>query len=117
MTKRDFLNAVISAAISEELTAYATKAIATLDAQTEKRKTSETAVKAAAERDTFDKTLLALIPRGDTFTTAQLLPLMPSATPSKISQSLRRLVEGGKLMDCGYTRGAKKSAVKQYRLI
>lgn len=49
MTQREFYNAVITSAISDELTAFATEAIAKLDARNAKRSSTPSKVQIANE--------------------------------------------------------------------
>lgn len=115
MTRREFLNAVMEANISAELSDYASSAIAQLDKQNASRKSSPSALKKAAEAASFDDTVLALI-SSDDVTTSGFISETLKVSPSKVTGSLRRLVASGAIVDCGFAAAGKQGrAVKTYR--
>lgn len=115
MTRREFLNAVLNANISAELSEYAIGAIAQLDKQNEKRKTAPSALKKAAEADGFDVRVLALMDT-EQVTTSGAISERLGVSPSAVSGSLRRLVSKGLVADCGFAAAGKNGrAVKTYR--
>ena len=94
MTKREFLNAIASAEVSEEVKDYAVAAIAKMDATNEKRKNSET--KAQKANAPFVEKLENEILDPDEPKTASDVAAIFEITPQKASGILRTMVNAGK---------------------
>ena len=91
MTQREFFANVIGAAISEEMTAYATAAIEKLDASNA-RKAEKNAEKRAAEAPLYEALTAALT---DEPQTASELAMVIEVSTQKCSAMMRKLVEQG----------------------
>ena len=113
MTAREFLNSVISANISEELTAYAKDAIVKLDERNAKRasKPSKTAV---ANEPIKVQILDYLADKGATTSTEVGGAI--GITTQKASALLRQMTENGVLAS-EEVKVPKKGKVKAYRVV
>lgn len=96
MTTRDFLNAVISASVSDEVTEKATALIASLDNRNEKRKTSPKAVKSAEDVVARREQVFANL-GFDTLQTAEQIAEMTGFTVGQVRSALSVLVRDGKV--------------------
>lgn len=100
MTNREFYEAVVNANVSEELTAFATEAIAKLDKTNEarKEKTAEKAAAKEAEKAPIREAIFAVITtEGKTASTLieeAGVDIKPQAIPSLI----KPLIEAGKVI-------------------
>lgn len=108
MNTRDFLTAVASNQVTDEITAKAAELLAALDAKNAKRRTTETKEKkeAAARRDlvlNFLKTHEGAFTRDD-------IAAETGLTPTAVTGACTKLVEGGKVEKTS-TKVDKKSKV------
>lgn len=92
MTQRDFLNAVIKADVSKDITDYAKSAIVKLDEKNANRKVSKSAVKHKAENDNVKSAILAFMKPNTVYTCAQLADATGQST-QKISALMRQIDE------------------------
>lgn len=95
MTNREFYQSIVSADISEELTAFATEAIAKLDKRNEVRSSKPS--KKAIENAPLKEAIMAFASGQETVFTAKAVAEALSITTQKASSLLRQLVEEGKL--------------------
>lgn len=111
MTNRDFYNAVISANISDELTAYATNALAKMDAANEKRRNTPT--KAQKENAPVIEAIQGVL-NGELQTASDIAAAVGIST-QKASALLRGLVTEGYAV-AEDVKVPKKGVVKGYKL-
>ena len=95
MTTREFLNAVITANLSEDATAFATKALANLDAKNAKR--ASTPSKTAIANEPIKAAILAYLADNSLKDAATIGAGVGVSTP-KASALLRQLAESGKVV-------------------
>ena len=112
MTNRDFFNAIINANINEELTQFATEAIAKLDARNEKRSSKPSKTAIANEPI---KVAIAEFLVGKENVTAADVAVGVEVSVQKASSLLRQMVESGMLTASEITV-PKKGKCKAYTL-
>lgn len=110
MTNVEFLNAVVSAAISEDVTAYAVAALAKVDGKNAARRAKASA-KASAAASALLADLFAAH-EGDVFTAASAASAL-GVTVQKSSALLRSAVASGHLVEVAPVKG-KSGKVKAY---
>ena len=94
MTMREFMEQVISANISTEMTEYAQTAIAKMDAKNEKRKTTQSKTQEANAE--IKAKILEVMDNETVYTSAQISEVMALST-AKVTALLRQLVKDGKV--------------------
>lgn len=109
MTNRDFFNAVITANVDDELTAYAKAEIEKLDARNDKRRNTMTKEQLANED--VKKDIVKGVGLG--FHTASELAKGLELSTQKVSALCRQLVESGALV-AKDVKVKGKGAVKAY---
>lgn len=95
MTKREFFNAVITANINDELTAYAAESIEKLDKSAEHRKNTPT--KAQRENEPIKEAIMSLFVAGAAPLTGAEIAATLELTPQKTNALLRQLASNGAL--------------------
>ena len=115
MTNREFLTAVSTNAITEEVIAHAAAQIEKLDAANEKRKnkTSPKDMEKAAENAKFDEIVIGVL-TNEPQIEADIAAALGVSGP-KARASLKRLVETGAVIK-SETKIPKKGVVKAYAL-
>ena len=94
MTMREFMEQVISANISTEMTEYAQTAIAKMDAKNEKRKTTQSKTQEANAE--IKAKILEVMDNETVYTSAQISEVMALST-AKVTALLMQLVKDGKV--------------------
>ena len=94
MTMREFMEQVISANISTEMTEYAQTAIAKMDAKNEKRKTTQSKTQEANAE--IKAKILEMMDNETVYTSAQISEVMALST-AKVTALLMQLVKDGKV--------------------
>lgn len=96
MTNREFFTLVSAGTLTDEVKAFATTALVSLDEKNEKRKVSPSALKAAAERDAFRSLVLDALSDNSVnlMTSAQVSALVGESVP-KTAAALSALVKDG----------------------
>lgn len=94
MTMREFMDQVISANISTEMTEYAQTAIAKMDAKNEKRKTTQSKTQEANAK--IKAKILEMMDNETIYTSAQISEVMALST-AKVTALLMQLVKDGKV--------------------
>ena len=94
MTMREFMEQVISANISMEMTEYAQTAIAKMDAKNEKRKTTQSKTQEANAE--IKAKILEMMDNETVYTSAQISEVMALST-AKVTALLMQLVKDGKV--------------------
>lgn len=89
MTSREFYESVIAAAVSDDVTAYATEAIQKMNQRNEVRKSTLTPVQRANEE--LKSALVNAMEMATAYTAAELAPTL-GVSPQKVSALLRQLV-------------------------
>ena len=113
MTNREFLNAVINAEISDELTAQAQDMLAKLDARNAKR--AATPSKAAVANEPIKAKIVELLSDATELMTASQVGESLEISTQKASALLRQLVEVGTLIS-EEVKVPKKGKQKGYTL-
>ena len=113
MTNREFFNAIISANVSNELTAHATAELEKLDARNAKRSSKPSKTQLANEPI---KARLLEILAVKPMTASEIHEVDADLSTQKISSLCRQLVEAGKLA-VEEVKVPKKGKQKQYSLI
>lgn len=115
MTNRDFFNAVISANVSDEITAFAKASLDKLDAKNEKRRSSTSPNQKKNEdfkSDIFDD----FTAEPNRIFTAKEIADKYGVSTQKISALLRQMVDSGILKSFD-TKDSKKNKVKGYQIV
>lgn len=112
MTTREFLNSVISANISDDVTAQAQAMIANLDKRNAKR--ASTPSKTAVANEPIKASIVDLFVNGGSKTASEVAVAM-TITTQKASALLRQLVENGTLTSTE-VKIPKKGKCKAYAL-
>ncbi len=112
MTNREFLNAIVSANISDELTAFATESLSKLDARNEKRASKPS--KTAIANEPIKASIMEFV-KAHGAVTATEVGAGVEITTQKASALLRQLVADGALKS-GSVKMPKKGEVKSYSL-
>lgn len=94
MTMREFMEQVISANISTEMTEYAQTAIAKMDAKNEKRKTTQSKTQEANAE--IKAKILEVMDNETVYTSSQISEVMALST-AKVTALLMQLVKDGKV--------------------
>ena len=110
MTKREFLNAILTGNLTDEVLTHATEELEKLDALNEKRR--NTPSKKDIENAPLKEALVALL--SETPTTAADLAVKVELTVQKTSALLRQLVDEGKAV-ASDVKVPKKGTQKAYR--
>lgn len=112
MTNREFLNAIVSANLSDEMTEKANALLASLDKRNESRKAkpSKTAIANEPVKQAIIKAL-----EGKGVQTAAEVGVALNITTQKASALLRQLAEGGVVVT-SEVKVPKKGKVKGYTL-
>lgn len=113
MTQRDFYNAVINANVNDEVTEYATGALAKMDAANEKRR--NTPSKAQKENAPLVEQIVNEILDAETPKTATEVGEILGVKVQKASALLRQVVAEGKAVSTDL-KVPKKGTVKGYTL-
>lgn len=113
MTTREFLNSIISANISEEITDYAKDAVAKLDARNAKR--ASTPSKTAVANEPIKEQILGYLADKGATTSTEIGGAVGIST-QKASALLRQLTESG-LLASEEVKVPKKGKVKAYRVV
>jgi predicted HTH transcriptional regulator len=113
MTTREFLNAVISANISDEMTEKAQSLIAQADARNAKRASQPS--KTAIANEPIKANIIALFDE-NTHLTASEVGTRLELSVQKASTLLRQLVEGG-VLTAEEVKVPKKGKCKSYSLV
>lgn len=113
MTNREFLNAVINAEISDELTAQAQDMLAKLDARNAKR--SATPSKTAIANEPIKAKIVELLSDATELMTAPQVGEAIGVSTQKASALLRQMVEVGTLVS-EEIKVPKKGKMKGYTL-
>lgn len=95
MTTREFLNAVIAANVSDDITTYATDAVNALDARNEKRKETRANSAKVKENEALKLDALKRIPSDGIMSSA--LAEQMGLTTAKAAAILRLLKQDGKV--------------------
>lgn len=114
-TNREFLNAVIKADVSKDITEFAKAQIAALDKKNANRKVSKSALAHKAENDGVKSAILAQLV-ADKPTIASDLATAVGVSTQKISALAKQLVEDGFITVCD-VKVPKKGKVKGYTLV
>ena len=93
MTQREFFNAVITANVSAEITAFAKERIAHLDTVNDNRKSKGTVTQ--RENAILRADILAKVDKGVTYTANEIATLM-GITTAKASAMCKQIAENGK---------------------
>lgn len=112
MTNREFLNAIVSANISEELTTFATESLAKLDARNEKRASKPS--KTALANEPIKASIVEFV-KAHGAVTASEVGAGVEITTQKASALLRQLAESG-VVKASTVKVAKKGEVKSYAI-
>lgn len=112
MTTREFLNSVISANISDDVTAQAQAMIANLDKRNAKR--ASTPSKTAVANEPIKASIVDLFTNGESKTASEVAVAL-TITTQKASALLRQLVENGTLTSTE-VKVPKKGKCKAYAL-
>lgn len=112
MTTREFLNSVISANISDDVTAQAQAMIANLDKRNAKR--ASTPSKTAIANEPIKASIVDLFANGGSKTASEVAVAL-TITTQKASALLRQLVENGTLTSTE-VKVPKKGKCKAYAL-
>jgi Fic family protein len=112
MTTREFLNSVISANISDDVTAQAQAMIANLDKRNAKR--ASTPSKTAVANEPIKASIVDLFAKGESKTASEVAVAL-TITTQKASALLRQLVENGTLTSTE-VKVPKKGKCKAYTL-
>ncbi len=112
MTTREFLNSVISANISDDVTAQAQARIANLDKRNAKR--AATPSKTAVANEPIKASIVDLFVNGGSKTASEVAVAL-TITTQKASALLRQLVENGTLTSTE-VKVPKKGKCKAYAL-
>lgn len=112
MTTREFLNSVISANISDDVTAQAQAMIANLDKRNAKR--AATPSKTAVANEPIKASIVDLFVNGGSKTASEVAVAL-TITTQKASALLRQLVENGTLTSTE-VKVPKKGKCKAYTL-
>ena len=113
MTNREFFNAIISANVSDELTAHATAELEKLDKRNAQRSSKPS--KTQLENEPIKAHLLEIL-AVKPMTASEIHEADASLSTQKISSLCRQLVEAGKLA-VEDVKIPKKGKQKQYSLI
>ena len=113
MTNREFFNAIISANVSDELTAHATAELAKLDARNAKRSSKPS--KTQLENEPIKAHLLEIL-AVKPMTASEIHEVDADLSTQKISSLCRQLVEVGKLT-VTEIKVPKKGKQKQYTIV
>lgn len=115
MTNREFLNAVISAGISAEVTEFATASLTKIDEKNEKRKASGS--KTAQANVAIKSAIVAAMENGVTYTAAEIVALGVEGVTStqKASALMRQIVAAGQATE-SEIKIKGKGKVKGYTL-
>ena len=97
MTQREFYEAIVNANVSEEITAFATKSIETLDKRNETRreKAAEKAVAKEAEKAPIREAILAVITAEPKTASTLIAEAGVEIKPQAIPSLLKPLIEDG----------------------
>lgn len=97
MTQREFYEAIVNANVSEEITAFATKSIETLDKRNETRreKAAEKAVAKEAEKAPIREAILAVITAEPKTASTLIAEAGVEVKPQAIPSLLKPLIEEG----------------------
>lgn len=97
MTQREFYEAIVNANVSEEITAFATKSIETLDKRNETRreKAAEKAVAKEAEKAPIREAILAVITAEPKTASTLIAEAGVEIKPQAIPSLLKPLIEEG----------------------
>lgn len=112
MTTREFLNSIISANISDDVTAQAQAMIANLDKRNAKR--AATPSKTAVANEPIKASIVDLFANGGSKTASEVAVAL-TITTQKASALLRQLVENGTLTSTE-VKVPKKGKCKAYAL-
>lgn len=112
MTTREFLNSIISANISDDVTAQAQAMIANLDKRNAKR--ASTPSKTAIANEPIKASIVDLFANGGSKTASEVAVAL-TITTQKASALLRQLVENGTLTSTE-VKVPKKGKCKAYAL-
>jgi Fic family protein len=115
MTNRDFFNAVISANISDEITAFAKASLDKLDLKNEKRRNSTSPNQKKNEDFKADIFADFSAEPNRVFTAKEIADKYGVST-QKISALLRQMVDNGKIKSFDI-KDSKKNKVKGYQVI
>lgn len=113
MTTREFLNSIISANISEEVTNYAKEAVAKLDARNAKR--ASTPSKTAVANEPIKAQIMDYLADKGATTSTEIGGAVGIST-QKASALLRQLTENG-LLTSEEVKVPKRGKVKAYRIV
>ena len=114
-TNREFLNAVIKANVSKDITELAQAQIVALDKKNANRKVSKSALAHKTENDGVKSAILAKL-SADKPTVASDLATAIGVSTQKISALAKQLVEDGSITVCD-VKVPKKGKVKGYTLV
>ena len=111
MTNREFLNAVISADVSADVTAMAQAELAKLDARNDKRR--NTLTKEQIANEAIKSEMLSVL-EGQALVASEIATKMGIST-QKVSALAKQLVEAGSVVATD-VKVKGKGTVKQYKL-
>lgn len=114
MTYRDFYTAVVAANVSDELTEFATNALAKLDEKNAKKRES-TSPKQAANEEIKTKILETLAAEPERVFFAKELADTFETNTQHISALLKQLVDTGKVIKHEKVKDTKKNYVRGYQ--
>ena len=114
MTNRDFLNAIVTANLSDEITEKAQAMLAQMDARNEKR--ASTPSKKSVENAPLKDAIVALYTDEVKTLTASEVGAHLEVSTQKASALLRQMVEGG-VLTAEEVKVPKKGKVKAYSLV
>lgn len=114
MTYRDFYTAVVAANVSDELTEFATNALAKLDEKNAKKRES-TSPKQAANEEIKTKVLETLAAEPERVFFAKELADTFETNTQHISALLKQLVDTGKVIKHEKVKDTKKNYVRGYQ--
>ena len=114
MTNKEFYQAVVNAAISDELTEFANKAIAKLDEKNRKKRET-TSPNQAANEDIKAQILENFAANPDRVYTCKEIADEFGTSTQKISALLKQLVDTGKVTKYDKVKDSKKNTVKGYQ--
>ena len=113
-TNREFLNAVIKADVSKDITEFAQAQIAALDKKNAQHKVSKSALAHKAENDGFKSAILAALADGTTKKASDLATALNVST-QKISALAKQLADSGAIT-VSDVKVKGKGTVKGYTL-
>ena len=114
MTNREFYTFIVNGTIDDAVKAFAKDALTALDTKNEKRKTSPSALRAIAERDSFRASVASALT--DKLQTSAQVAVLVGETPAKVASALTALVTAGIAIREEFKPTGKGRKVNGYRI-